>query len=134
MLVIFKGFNYNFDMENIAKIKLGNFEIGSDKLTIMAGPCVAESREILDVTAKGLKEITQKLGINFIFKSSFDKANRSSINSYRGPGIEKGLEMLSEIKSKYNVPIVTDIHLPEQAAIAAEVADVLQLDENHKAK
>ena len=79
----------------------------------MAGPCVAESREILDVTAKGLKEITQKLGINFIFKSSFDKANRSSINSYRGPGIEKGLEMLSEIKAKYNVPIVTDIHTPD---------------------
>lgn len=114
-------------MENITKIKLKNFEIGSNKLTIIAGPCAAESAEILDITAAGLKEITQRLGINFAFKSSFDKANRSSITSYRGPGIEKGLEMLAEIKAKYNVPIVTDIHLPEQAAIAAEVADVLQI-------
>ena len=114
-------------MENKKIIKLNNFEIGSDKLTILAGPCVAESIEILDETAKRLKEITQKLGINFIFKSSFDKANRTSITSYRGPGIEKGLEMLSNIKSKYNIPIVTDIHLPEQAAIAAEVADVIQI-------
>ena len=114
-------------MENKKIIKLNNFEIGSDKLTILAGPCVAESIEILDETAKRLKEITQKLGINFIFKSSFDKANRTSITSYRGPGIEKGLEMLSNIKSKYNIPIVTDIHLPEQAALAAEVADVIQI-------
>lgn len=114
-------------MENKKIIKLNNFEIGSDKLTILAGPCVAESLEILDETAKGLKEITRKLGINFIFKSSFDKANRSSITSYRGPGLEKGLEMLAEIKSKYNIPIVTDIHTPEQAEIAAEVADVIQI-------
>lgn len=108
-------------------IKLNNFEIGADKLTILAGPCAAESQSILDETAAALKEITTKLGINFIFKSSFDKANRSSINSYRGPGIEKGLEMLSDIKKKYNVPIVTDIHVPEQAEIAAEVADVIQI-------
>ena len=114
-------------MERIKKIRLNNFEIGADKLTVMAGPCVAESFEILDETAKKLKEITQKLEINFIFKSSFDKANRSSITSYRGPGIEKGLEMLGEIKSKYNIPIVTDIHQPEQVAIVAEVADILQI-------
>lgn len=109
------------------RIRLKNFEIGGDKLTIFAGPCVAESFDILDETAKGLKEITQKLGINFIFKSSYDKANRSSINSYRGPGIEKGLEMLYDIKSKYNIPIVTDIHTPEQAMIASAVADVIQI-------
>lgn len=114
-------------MERIKKIRLNDFEIGADKLTIMAGPCVAENFEVLDATAKKLKEITQKLGINFIFKSSFDKANRSAITSYRGPGIEKGLEMLGEIKSKYNIPIVTDIHLPEQAAIAAEVIDIIQI-------
>ena len=114
-------------MERIKKIRLNDFEIGADKLTIMAGPCVAENFEVLDATAKKLKEITQKLGINFIFKSSFDKANRSAITSYRGPGIEKGLEMLGEIKSKYNIPIVTDIHLPEQAVIAAEVVDILQI-------
>lgn len=114
-------------MRNIERIKLNNFEIGSDKLTILAGPCAAESAEILDETAKVLKEVTQKLGINFVFKSSFDKANRSSITSYRGPGLEKGLAMLDTIKKKYNVPIVTDIHLPEQAAVVAEVADIIQI-------
>lgn len=109
------------------KIKLNNFEIGGDKLTILAGPCAIESQEVLDITAKKLKEITQKLDINFVFKSSFDKANRSSINSFRGPGLEKGLEMLAQIKSKYNLPIVTDIHTPDQAVIAAEVADIIQI-------
>ncbi len=108
-------------------MKLNDFEIGKDKLTILAGPCVIESMDILDETARGLKDITEKLGINFVFKSSFDKANRSSLNSFRGPGIEKGLEMLSEIKSKYNVPIVTDIHTPEQAQIVAQVADIIQI-------
>lgn len=129
-------------MNEVKKIKLRNFGgkcdinpcasdsslvIGGDKLTILAGPCVIESMEILEKTAEGLKEITQKLGINFVFKSSFDKANRSSINSFRGPGLEKGLEMLAKIKKEYDLPIVTDIHLPEQAAIAAEVADILQI-------
>lgn len=109
------------------EIKLKNFTIGGDKLTILAGPCVIESMDILDETAKKLKEVTTKLDINFVFKSSFDKANRTSLSNYRGPGIEKGLEMLSEIKSKYNLPIVTDIHTPEQAAIAGEVADILQI-------
>lgn len=114
-------------MHNIKKIKLRNFEIGGSKLTILAGPCVIESQDILEKTAAGLKEITQKLDINFVFKSSFDKANRSSINSYRGPGIKKGLEMLAKIKKDFDLPIVTDIHTPEQAAIAAEVADILQI-------
>ncbi|MCI1273613.1 MAG: 3-deoxy-8-phosphooctulonate synthase [Clostridiaceae bacterium] len=114
-------------MENIKNIKLNNFEIGNGKLTILAGPCAIESQEILDVTACKLKEITQKLGINYIFKSSFDKANRSSLTSYRGPGITKGLEMLAKVKEKYSLPIVTDIHTPDQAAIAAEVADIIQI-------
>lgn len=108
-------------------IKLKDFEIGGDKLTILAGPCAAESQEILDETAQGLKEITQKLGINFVFKSSFDKANRSSITSYRGPGMEKGLEMLQIIKDKYDLPIVTDIHTPDQAEPTAKVADIIQI-------
>lgn len=115
------------DIINVKKLKLNNFEIGGDKLTLLAGPCAIETMEILDETAKGLKEITQRLDINFVFKSSFDKANRSSITTFRGPGITKGLEMLAAIKSKYNVPIVTDIHSPEQAAIAAEVADIIQI-------
>lgn len=108
-------------------IKLRDFEIGGDKLTILAGPCVAESQEILDETAEKLKEITTKLGINFVFKSSFDKANRSSIYSYRGPGLEKGLEMLQSVKDKFDLPIVTDIHVPEQAEPVSKVADILQI-------
>lgn len=112
---------------NMKTVKLRDFEIGGDKLTIIAGPCAAESREILDETAKGLKEITKKLGINFIFKSSFDKANRSSIYSYRGPGLEKGLEMLQAVKDKFDIPIVTDIHTPDQAEPVSKVVDVLQI-------
>lgn len=108
-------------------IKLRDFEIGGDKLTILAGPCAIESMEVLEETAKGLKEITRKLDINFVFKSSFDKANRSSINSFRGPGLAKGLEMLQSIKDKYDLPIVTDIHTPEQAQPVSEVADILQI-------
>lgn len=109
------------------KIKLRDFEIGGDKLTILAGPCAIENQEILDKTAQGLKEITQKLGINFVFKSSFDKANRSSLDSYRGPGMKKGLQMLASVKEKYDVPIVTDIHTPDQAGAVAEVADIIQI-------
>lgn len=114
-------------MTKVKKIKLNNFEIGADKLTILAGPCVIEDKDMVLKTAQKLKEITEKLDINFVFKSSFDKANRSSITSYRGPGIEEGLKILNEVKTKLNVPIVTDIHTPEQAAKAAEVADILQI-------
>lgn len=109
------------------EIRLNNFTIGGEKLTILAGPCVIEAADIMDETARTLKEITAKLDINFVFKSSFDKANRSSINSFRGPGLDKGLEMLNSIKNKYNVPIVTDIHTPDQAKPVAEVADILQI-------
>ena len=108
-------------------IKLNNFEIGKDKLTILAGPCAIESLDIMRETAEGLKRVCEELGINYVFKSSFDKANRSSINSYRGLGMEKGLEYLAKIKQEFEVPIVTDIHLPEQAAPVAEVADILQI-------
>ena len=109
------------------EIKLRDFTIGGNKLTILAGPCVIESMDIMEETAKTLKEITTKLDINFVFKSSFDKANRSSLNNYRGPGLEKGLKILAEIKEKYNIPIVTDIHSAEQAAPVSEVADILQI-------
>ena len=112
---------------NMKTVKLRDFEIGGDKLTIIAGPCAAESQEILDVTAQGLKEITKKLDINFVFKSSFDKANRSSIYSYRGPGLEKGLELLKNVKEKFDVPIITDIHTPDQAQPVSKVADILQI-------
>lgn len=112
---------------NMKRIKLGNFEIGGDKLTILAGPCAIESQDILNRTAEHIKKITEKLGINYVFKSSFDKANRSSITSFRGPGLEQGLEMLAKIKKEFELPIVTDIHTPEQASTAAEVADILQI-------
>ncbi len=114
-------------MVEVKKIKLRNFEIGGKTLTILAGPCAIESRDILFKTAEFLKKLTSDLGINYVFKSSFDKANRSSINSFRGPGLEKGLEMLAEIKKEFDLPIVTDIHTPDQAAPAAEVADILQI-------
>ncbi len=112
---------------DMKRIKLKNFEIGGDKLTILAGPCAIESQEIIEKTAEKLKQITEKLGINYVFKSSFDKANRSSITSFRGPGMEKGLEMLEKVKKKFDLPIVTDIHTPDQAAPVAEVVDILQI-------
>ena len=123
-------FEYNTLMDIMNKIILKDFpnmEIGGDKLTILSGPCVIESEEVLKVTAEKLKEVCSKLDINLVFKSSFDKANRSSINSFRGPGIERGLEMLAKIKKEFELPIVTDIHSAEEAAIAAEVADILQI-------
>ena len=86
-----------------------------------------ESKDILFTVAEALKKLTEKLDINYVFKSSFDKANRSSIKSFRGPGLEKGLELLSEVKKEFDLPIVTDIHTPEQAQVAAEVADILQI-------
>ena len=109
------------------RIKLRDFEIGGDKLTILAGPCAIESQDILNETAQGLKEITRDLDINFVFKSSFDKANRSSLTSFRGPGMEKGLSMLQEVKEKFDLPIVTDIHEPSQAAVVSKVADIIQI-------
>ncbi len=108
-------------------ITLNNFEIGGGKLTVLAGPCAMESKEICSITCKKLKEITTKLDINYVFKVSFDKANRSSLNSYRGLGVERGLEILKEIKQEYDVPIVTDIHETYQAQLAADVADIIQI-------
>ena len=108
-------------------IKLKNFEIGADKLTVLAGPCAVETLDIMKETAEGLKKVCEELDINYVFKCSYDKANRSSIKSYRGLGMEKGLEYLSVIKKEFDLPIVTDIHTPDQAEIAAEVADILQI-------
>ncbi|GBD98218.1 2-dehydro-3-deoxyphosphooctonate aldolase [bacterium BMS3Abin07] len=98
-----------------------------DELLIIAGPCVIESEEIVFETAERLRTIFGNLNLPFIFKSSYDKSNRTSINSYRGPGIEKGLQTLSDVKSRYSIPVLTDVHSPREAGIAAEVADVLQI-------
>jgi 3-deoxy-8-phosphooctulonate synthase len=93
----------------------------------IAGPCVIESADILFEVAKELVRLNEKYNINIIFKSSFDKANRTSIHSFRGPGLEKGLLMLNDIKEKFGLQILTDIHEPYQAQPASEVADVLQI-------
>lgn len=95
--------------------------------TFIAGPCVIESMELLETVAEKLVEINKNLGTDIIFKASFDKANRTSISSFRGPGLEKGIQMLGDIKEKYGLRILTDIHESCQAEAAAEVADVLQI-------
>lgn len=97
------------------------------KPIFIAGPCVIESAEVLDAVAERIVEINNRLGVDIIFKSSFDKANRTSINSYRGVGLEKGLQMLADIKSKWGLRLLTDIHESWQAEAAGEVVDVLQI-------
>ena len=93
----------------------------------LTGPCVIENAELLDVVAQRLVEIREKLQVEVFFKASFDKANRTSLRSFRGPGLEKGLQMLADIKARYNLPLTTDIHESYQAAAAGEVIDVLQI-------
>ena len=100
---------------------------GDGELTFIAGPCVIESRAMALDLAKRLTALSKKLGVKYIFKASFDKANRTSVDSFRGPGIDKGLEILAEIRSTFDVPVLTDIHEPWQCAVAAQVCDVLQI-------
>ena len=109
-------------------LKLNNFNIGNlETMTLMGGVNVLESDSIVMNVAEKFAESTRDLNINWIFKGSYDKANRSSISSFRGPGIEEGLRMLEEVKSQFNVPVITDIHEPSQAAEVAEVSDVIQI-------
>jgi len=108
-------------------MKLAGFEVGLDKpFFLISGPCVIESREMAMETAAALKEITTKLGIPFIYKSSFDKANRSSAGSFRGPGMAEGLQILADVREQLQVPVLTDVHDIEQIKPVAEVVDVLQ--------
>lgn len=109
------------------KIEIGDFAVGGDRLTLIAGPCALESLELGLEVGKRTQALCKKLGLNYIFKASYDKANRTSISSPRGPGIEKGLQWLAQIKTELGAPILTDIHEPWQAAPVAEVADVLQI-------
>jgi 3-deoxy-8-phosphooctulonate synthase len=97
------------------------------KTTFIAGPCVIESQELLYAVAEKLVEINQKLEVDIIFKASFDKANRTSISSFRGPGLERGLDMLANVKSKYGLKLLTDIHESYQAEVVGQVVDVLQI-------
>lgn len=99
----------------------------SSALTVFAGPCVIENRDLVMSVAEKAVKITEKLGINYVFKSSFVKANRSSLDSFTGPGRDRGLKILEEIKKNFNIPVVTDIHEPADAEAAGEVVDILQI-------
>lgn len=106
---------------------VGNIKIEKGRLFLIAGPCVIESEDTVFKTAESLKGITSELNIPFIFKSSYDKANRTSIHSYRGPGIKKGLEILSKVRDIFQVPVLTDVHSVEEIKIAKDIVDVIQI-------
>jgi 2-dehydro-3-deoxyphosphooctonate aldolase (KDO 8-P synthase) len=109
-------------------VLIDNIHVGDNRpLLVIAGPCVIEDEDVTFYTARRLQEICDRLGLPLLFKSSFDKANRTSVVSYRGPGIDKGLRVLSEVKKKFGVPVVSDVHSVEQVRPAAQVLDVLQI-------
>ncbi|MEE2603014.1 MAG: 3-deoxy-8-phosphooctulonate synthase [Pseudomonadota bacterium] len=109
-------------------IKLGELEFANDKpMALFGGMNVLESRDLAMQVAEAYAEVTSKLGIPWVFKASFDKANRSSLSSYRGPGMDEGLKIFEEIKQTFNCPLITDVHEPYQAAPVAEVCDIIQL-------
>ncbi|WP_370655494.1 3-deoxy-8-phosphooctulonate synthase [Candidatus Binatus sp.] len=111
----------------MTRVQAGNAVFGGPELVIIAGPCVIESYEASVRHAMRLAEITHRAGLPFVFKSSFDKANRTSHESYRGPGLEDGLEILARVKREAGVAVLTDIHEPEQAVSAAQVVDIIQI-------
>lgn len=106
---------------------VGGFEVGSGQLCIIAGPCLAESEALCLEVASVMKPLCEELGFNYVFKASFDKANRTSAGTSRGAGMEEGLRILAKVKAEFGLPATTDIHLPDQAAPVAEVADILQI-------
>jgi len=110
------------------KFMIGDVPLGEDSpLVLMAGPCVIEDEKMCMELAAGIKEAARSAGMGYVFKASFDKANRSSMESFRGVGLKRGLEILGKVKAKVGVPVLSDIHLPEQAKEAAEVLDCLQI-------
>ncbi|MEI6893118.1 MAG: 3-deoxy-8-phosphooctulonate synthase [Colwellia sp.] len=115
-------------MMTIKSVSVKNIDVANDKpFVLFGGMNVLESRDLAMKIAETYVEVTQKLGIPYVFKASFDKANRSSVNSYRGPGLDEGLKIFEEIKATFNVPIITDVHEPYQAQPVSEVVDVIQL-------
>ncbi len=108
-------------------VKVGNIDCGNDELFLISGPCVIEDESIMMKTAEKLKEVSEKLHIKMIYKSSFQKDNRSSLKYYDGPGLDKGVKILAKVKEQFGFPLLTDIHYPDQAAAAGEVCDVLQI-------
>ncbi len=110
------------------EIPLRHFIIGGEQFVVIAGPCVIEDDpEVIFETAERLQAITTRLKLPYIFKSSYDKANRTSIHSYRGIGMERGLQVLADIKARFDLPVITDVHSPEEARIAADVVDMIQI-------
>ena len=115
-------------LDRTREVKVGNFTIGGkQRFTLIAGPCAIENEEMSIDVARKIKEICERLGINYIFKSSFDKANRSSIHSFRGVGMEEGLRILKKVKDEVGVPVITDVHESWQCEKVAEVVDMLQI-------
>ena len=108
-------------------VKVGNIDCGSDELFLISGPCVIEDEMTMLKTAEKIKEVSERLGIKAIYKSSFQKDNRSSLKYYDGPGLAKGVALLAKVKEQFGFPVLTDIHYPDQAAAAGEVCDVLQI-------
>lgn len=108
-------------------VQVGNIDCGADELFLISGPCVIEEESLMMRTAERLKQISQNLKLPLIFKSSFTKDNRSSLEYYQGPGLDEGLQLLAKIKREFELPLLTDIHYPEQARPAAEVVDVIQI-------
>ncbi len=108
-------------------VRVGNIECGADELFLISGPCVIEEEKIMMQTAEKLKEVSERMKIKIIYKSSFMKDNRSSLKYYNGPGLDKGVKLLAKIKEQFGFPLLTDIHYPDQAAAAGEVVDVLQI-------
>jgi len=114
-------------MKPVKHVDVAGIDCGSDDLFLISGPCVIEEESMMLRTAERLKGISEELDLPLIFKSSFTKDNRSSLEYFQGPGIEEGLRILQRIKSEVGLPILTDIHYPSQAALAAEVVDILQI-------
>ncbi len=112
---------------NKKTVQIGEITCGSNQLFLISGPCVIEEELIMMKTAEKLKEVGERLKLPIIYKSSFQKDNRSSAKYYDGPGLDKGIKMLAKVKEQFGFPVLTDIHYPEQAAAAAEVVDVLQI-------
>jgi 2-dehydro-3-deoxyphosphooctonate aldolase (KDO 8-P synthase) len=115
-------------MMGTRRLEIGGVPVGGgSSLLLVAGPCVIENEEMCLELAEGIKRAARAAGMGFVFKASFDKANRSSADSFRGVGLERGLKIMAKVKAKARVPVLSDIHLPEQAGVAAEVLDALQI-------
>jgi 2-dehydro-3-deoxyphosphooctonate aldolase (KDO 8-P synthase) len=111
----------------VEQVKVGSITVGGENPVIIAGPCVVETEEVTIKTAVRVHAICASLGLPFVFKCSYDKANRTSLSSYRGPGLEKGLSILEKVKSRLGVPLLSDVHSVQETAAASEILDILQI-------